>query len=460
MSFPTRPTRSRSERRTKKRSSVADRGPAKPLTLAEFSAALGQLAHWEARPFIAVAVSGGADSLTLAILADRWARERGGEICAVTVDHRLRPESGVETSRLNGWLSARAIRHEILTWSGQKPASGIQEAARIARYALLDKWCGAHGCLHLLTAHHREDQAETYLIRCRARSGADGLAGMSAIRELANCRVVRPLLGVAKARLEAFLDAERQPFITDPSNRNPIFERARLRSEGVVPLGTELRCLLGKMRTLAYGRQLNESRRHRLLARSVILHPAGFAVLDPASLCCAPNDVSEGVIAAVVSTIGGKLYPPRRERVARLRAIVGGSLCRAFTLGGCTLVRWRGRILLLRELAAAAPAVTLAPGERCFWDRRYLLDLATAAKGTLTVGYLGPAGTVGLNRRLEQTASHQLPRLIYPALAAVWDERGLAAVPSLGYRREQGMVLPEVRFHPTNPLTRAGFTVV
>ena len=428
--------------------------------MAEFSAALARLAQWEVCPFIAVAVSGGADSLALAILADRWARERGGEICAVTVDHRLRPESAAEVSRLNGWLSARAIRHEILTWSGKKPTSGIQEAARTARYALLDKWCGAHGCLHLLTAHHRDDQVETYLIRDRARSGANGLAGISAIRELANCRVIRPLLGVAKARLEAFLDGERQPFITDPSNRNPIFERSRLRSEGALPLGAELDALLSQMRTLACGRRLRESTRHSLLARAVFLHPAGFAVLDPTLLNLAPCDVLEGMIAAVVSTIGGKLHPPRRERVARLRKMLAGPSRHAYTLGGCVLMPWRSRILALRELAAAAAPVTLAPGECCTWDQRYSLALATAAKEASSIGYLGRAGVVGLHRRFEEPVPCPLPRVIHPTLPAVWDKRGLAAVPSLGYRREHGLVLPEVRFQPSNPLTRAGFTVV
>ena len=428
--------------------------------MAEFSAALTRLARWEGSPFIGVAVSGGADSLALTILADRWVRQRGGEICAVTVDHRLRPESGAEISRLNGWLAARAVRHEILTWSGEKPRNGVQTAARTARYALLDDWCGTHGCLHLLTAHHREDQAETYLIRYRARSGANGLAGMSAIRELANCRVVRPLLGVPKARLEAFLDAERQLFITDPTNRNPIFERSRLRSEGALPLGAELDALLSQMRTLACGRRLRESTRHSLLARAVFVHPAGFAVLDPTLLNAAPCDVSEGVIAAVVSTIGGKLYPPRGQRVARLRGMLAGSLRHAYTLGGCVLMPWRGRILALRELAAAAAPVTLVPGERCAWDRRYSLALAKAAKETSTIGYLGTAGVVELHRRVGEPASCPLPRVIYPTLPAVWDERGLAAVPSLGYRREQRMVLPEVRFQPSNPLTRAGFTVV
>ena len=93
----------------------------KPFTLDEFTASLAALAPFESRPFLTVAVSGGPDSLALAILADRWARERGGRVCAVTVDHRLRRESGREIRLLHGWLSARSIRHEILAWSGDKP---------------------------------------------------------------------------------------------------------------------------------------------------------------------------------------------------------------------------------------------------------------------------------------------------------------------------------------------------
>src|SRR4029077_6374622 len=103
-----------------------------------------------------------------------------------------------EARRGAGWLAARGIPHEILVWSGEKPKTGIQEAAREARYRLLADWCRARGCLHLLTAHHRDDQAETHLIRRRAGSGVDGLAGMSAVRELDGCVVLRPLLGFSR----------------------------------------------------------------------------------------------------------------------------------------------------------------------------------------------------------------------------------------------------------------------
>jgi tRNA(Ile)-lysidine synthase len=185
---------------------------ATPLTVGELGDALARIGGFEPSPFIAVAVSGGPDSLALTILADRWARRHGGCAWALTVDHRLRPESAAEARQLGTWLAARGIPHAILAWQDAKPFSGVQEAARAARYRLLGEWCVARGCLHLLTAHHREDQAETYLIRRRAGSGPDGLAAMAAVRELPGLRLVRPLLGVARARLAVLLDNEGQSY--------------------------------------------------------------------------------------------------------------------------------------------------------------------------------------------------------------------------------------------------------
>ena len=438
---------------------LTSRPPAKPFSQAEFAAVLASLGRFETPPFLAVAVSGGPDSLALAILADRWARERGGRICAVTVDHRLRPESGDEIRRLGGWLAARAIRHEILTWSAYKPTTGVQEAARAARYQLLAEWCREHGCLHLLTAHQREDQAETHLIRRSASSGADGLAGMSAIREFADCRILRPLLSVAKARLVALLDAERQPFITDPSNRDPTFERSSLRCTGGVPVGADFVTLLNGIYQFGHERVVHERKCARLLAQMVVLHPAGFAELDR-GIALAPSDTAERALQAIVAVIGGKPYPARRERVARLHGMLAGAARRGHTLGGCRFIHWRHRVLVLRELAGAAKPVRLTPGTSFLWDHRFSIGLPATATGAVTVGYLGRSGVVALNRHRLEPRRYGLPRLIYPILPAVWDQEGIAAVPHLGYRREGAAALPEFSFRPINPLTRAGFTVV
>jgi tRNA(Ile)-lysidine synthase len=421
-----------------------------PLGLAEFAAALDSLARFERHPLVAVATSGGPDSLALAILADRWARERGGEAWAVTIDHQLRPESAAEIDRLRGWLAARGIPHEVLAWAGPKPKTGIQQAAREARYRLLAAWCRRRGCLHLLTAHHREDQAETYLIRRRAGSGPDGLAGMSAVRELDGCLVLRPLLGFSRDRLVAVLNAIGQPFISDPSNRNPAFERTRLRDAGLPDIDARLADIAG----FGHQRIVRERARERLLARGVALHPAGFAVLDPALLAAAPPPVAEAALAALARTIGAARYPIRGERIARLRAALTGPGFAGHTIGGCRFVAWRGRVLVFRELAAAAPAQTLHPGGRLLWDRRFAVALPGAAAAPVRVGYLA-ARVSELKRR-----PRNLPRLLHAVLPAVWDDAGLLAVPHLGHRRGPASAGPRLLFRPLIPLIRAAFTVV
>jgi tRNA(Ile)-lysidine synthase len=431
---------------------------APPLTGGEFAAALEALADIEAAPFLAVAVSGGSDSLALALLSDRWARERGGGICALTVDHRLRPESADEIRRLQGWLTTRYIRHEVLVWSDPKPATGIEAAARQARYRLLAEWCRERGCLHLLTAHHADDQSETYLIRRRARSGPDGLAGMSAVRELAACRVLRPLLGFAKARLTAMLVAEGQAWITDPSNLDPAFERARLRLAGAGAASADI----AELGALGRRRQSRERARDGLLARAVMLHPAGFAGLDLEPWRRVPPDIVERALAALAATIGGGSYAPRRQRLVRLRRALFDSEPRpsGHTLGGCRFVAWRDRILVLREAAAAAGPVSLTPGAARFWDRRFRISLAIDAPDDVVVGYLGRSGVAELYGHAPELRRSSLPRLLYPVLPAVWDRAGLAAVPALGYRRNRAGPLPQMLLRPVHCLAAEPFAVV
>ena len=427
-----------------------------PLALTELAERLDVIGGFEARPRVAVAVSGGPDSLALIILAQRWVRQRGGEAWALTVDHGLRPESAEEARTVAGWLASRGIPHEILVWAGTKPTSGLQEAAREARYRLLVEWCHAHGVLHLLGAHHREDQVETHLIRRRAGSGADGLAGMSSVRELAGCRLVRPLLSVPKTRLAALLQAEGQPFLRDPSNVNPAFERGRLRLRGLSMTDTDE--IIED--TLACGRRRieREGALDALIGRAVALHPAGFAAVDQAAVAAVDHDLAERLLARVAAAIGAAPYPARRDRVARLRAGLAAAPDRARTLGGCRFVPWRRQILVLRELAAASPPARVEPGAKLLWDRRFAVAPTAGVGRTFVLGYLGadaaPAG------HSDRALLGGLPRLLYPVLPAFRDEQGLAAVPHLGYRRAGVAALPRLFFRPVNSLTRAGFTVV
>ncbi|MBM3518438.1 MAG: tRNA lysidine(34) synthetase TilS, partial [Alphaproteobacteria bacterium] len=204
--------------------------PSGPLTAAGLGEALAPLGPFERAPVVAVGCSGGADSLALTLLADRWARGLGGRLVALTVDHGLRPESAAEARQVGAWLTAHGIAHRTLRWRGEKPRSNHQARARAARLALLADWCRRHGVLHVLLAHQREDQAETLLLRLGRGSGVSGLAAMAPVREAAGVRFLRPLLAVPRVRLEATLTALRQPWLSDPSNDMTAYARTTARA--------------------------------------------------------------------------------------------------------------------------------------------------------------------------------------------------------------------------------------
>lgn len=198
-----------------------------PATVARFRAHLEALTGRVERP-IAVAVSGGPDSLALLLLS---AAAFPGQTRAASVDHGLRPESAAEVGFVADISAGIGIPHAGLRaeWAGGLPKSGIQEAAREARYAALLRWCADQRIDTLLTAHHADDQAETLLMRLGRGAGLPGLLGIRAVQPMAGCRVVRPLLGWRRSELaEICVNAGLTP-IDDPSNGDPRHERSRVR---------------------------------------------------------------------------------------------------------------------------------------------------------------------------------------------------------------------------------------
>jgi tRNA(Ile)-lysidine synthase len=209
-------------------------------------------------PSLILAISGGPDSTALLLLAARWRKslKRGPKLVAVTVDHGLRPEAKREAAVVKKLARSLGVEHRTVRWTGKKPSTGLQQAARNARYALLAAAAKPAGARHILTAHTLDDQAETVLIRLARGSGVSGLAAMARNAPLPQTSrqrtgrssseesliIVRPFLLVPKDRLIKTLRAARIEPADDPSNRDPRFTRVRFRTlmpelarEGLVP---------------------------------------------------------------------------------------------------------------------------------------------------------------------------------------------------------------------------------
>jgi tRNA(Ile)-lysidine synthase len=189
-------------------------------------------ADWKAAPAIVLAVSGGPDSIALMWLAARWrgALARGPRLIAVTVDHGLRPEAAREARDVKRLARSLDLPHRTLRWTGTKPKTGLPAAAREARYRLLAQAARASGATHILTAHTRDDQAETLLMRMLRGSGIAGLAAMARETEREGVWLARPLLDVSKSQLIATLKKAKVGFADDPTNRDTNYTRTRLRA--------------------------------------------------------------------------------------------------------------------------------------------------------------------------------------------------------------------------------------
>jgi tRNA(Ile)-lysidine synthase len=177
-------------------------------------------------------VSGGPDSMALMWLVARWrnALARGPRLIAVTVDHGLRSEAAAEARHVKRLARSLDVPHRTVRWTGAKPKTGLPAAARAARYRLLAQAARAKGATHILTAHTRDDQAETLLMRMLRGSGISGLAAMAQESERDGVLLVRPFLNVSKSRLVATLKKAKVSFADDPTNRDLNFTRPRLRA--------------------------------------------------------------------------------------------------------------------------------------------------------------------------------------------------------------------------------------
>jgi tRNA(Ile)-lysidine synthase len=395
-----------------------------------FAALMLGFAPFEPKPVLAVAVSGGPDSLALCLLAARWARARGGRVLALTVDHRLRPESAAEARQVARWMKKRGIAHRVLVWSEPKPAANRAAAARAARYRLLAAEAARRGILHLLLAHHRDDQAETLLLRLGRGSGVDGLSAMAACVELTGLRLLRPLLGVPKARLIATLRALRQDWIEDPSNLAPGYARSRLRKSlaAFADAGLTARRLAETAGRIGRARAALEDAAAALAARAAHVHPAGFVRLDPGALAAAPEEIRLRVLAHCLMAVAGAEYPPRLERLEDLARALTGPGFRGRTLHGCRIVPEGRALLVCREPAAVSGRTALEPGGWTAWDGRFLVRARPGR--SLSVAALGQAGLGAVGADLRKPG---IPRLAALTLPGIWAGNRLVSAPFPGW---------------------------
>ena len=441
-----------------------------PLSASEFDCLLDAVGPFDSPARVAVATSGGADSVALCLLTHRWAEDRSGKCHALVVDHGLRSNSVREATQVVDWLVCSGIDAHILTWSGPKPVRGIQAAAREARYDLLLSWCRDHRISDLLLAHHRDDQAETFLLRLGRKSGVDGLAAMAAVSHRGDVRLVRPLLDLPKSRLIATLKSLRHPWVEDPSNCDPAFARTRIRelAPALSDVGITAEGIAVTTRRLGRARAALEHYASELVRSGVESHAAGFCWIDREALLAAPEEVGLRVLSRVVAAVGARRASPRYDRLERVYAtMLGNGNGRGCTLSGSRIIARGHRILVCRENRGIGDRVTIQPGQNRRWDARFDVSLIgsqpMASDQICEVRRLGAEGWPLVADRSELPLHERhsgIPAAVRATLPALWDHVGLLGVPHLNFRREGTQMALDVKFAPTHPLVFPPFSVV
>ena len=379
---------------------------------------------------IAIAVSGGPDSMALAVCLQRWGKN---PCIALIVDHGLRHESAAEAAQVKSRLESIGMQAKILRWSHGAINGRLHEKARAARYELLTDACRRLGIGDFFTAHHREDQAETILMRVAKGSGIEGLAGIPPVSIRNGTRILRPFLTLSKQRLLTTCENARIATVADPSNSSHKFARGRLRA--VLPLleneGMSVESLLSLGAYAAEAAAAVDIYAKDLLRDAAIFTRGGTIRIDRARFALAPRATAARALSLCLQHIHRADYPPERSGVAHiLDAITDPSFAVTRSFYGCLISIGKSQILVLREPAAANENLSALPGKTVLWDGRWLVALPPDVASHSTLRALGnpPHELVdslapGLRRLMPQGRARA-------SLPALWREGSLAAIPS------------------------------
>lgn len=398
-----------------------------------FAAAMDRLGPFEPHPALAVAVSGGGDSLALAVLARDWARWRDGSTLALVVDHGLRPASADEARITIERLTGLGVPARLLPLSNLKHGPALAERARIMRYAVLAGACREAGILHLLLGHHAADQVETLAMRVLRGSQTHGLAGMAALRETAGLRLLRPLLEVEPALLRDLLTASGIDWVEDPSNQDARALRPRLRQRLARHTGDETG-LTQAIAAVGRLRSREETETAAELACRTTIRPEGFALLSP-------GRVGSAAMSSLVRTVGGMPYPASPGQISDLAARP-----KPATVAGVRIMPAGGfgdGWLIVREEAAIMEPVAASPDT--IWDHRFRVFGDRAFPGGALIGKLGSDAA-----RFRDDSD--LPSAVLRTLPALRIGKVLAAVPHLGYVSHEYDARVTVLFSPRTPV--------
>lgn len=291
---------------------------------------------------IAVAVSGGADSLAAVLKIFEELSPKGYTIIALTVDHGLRPTSSSEAQYVAKVMNDFHIEHHILTWQGNKPKTGIEEAARFARYNLLNNWCKEHQVQFLLTAHHLYDEAETFLMHLARGSGLNGLCGMKEKTPFKDIIILRPFLETNPLEFKRYLELKKLAWVEDESNQDESLYRVKMRhflptleeKTGISP-----EKIVRTMTHLQKARTFFENTIQKLLKNNFKVFQNTLFSCSYRFLTAQESEIQYRLIETMIQKITKAPYPTESEKIIYLLSKITQDHFKSATLGHTRIIK-------------------------------------------------------------------------------------------------------------------------
>jgi tRNA(Ile)-lysidine synthase len=384
---------------------------------------------------LVLGLSGGGDSLALLLIAAEWARRSNTSLAPVIIDHGLRANSADNAQFAADQAEQSGFPARIVRWTGEKPQTGIQAAARQFRLHTFAKIAAQLGAPAVLLGHTQDDQVETLWMRLQAGGDSDSLSVMAEYSPLPlwpegrGVSLMRPLLDVRRAQLRQWLVSQHQTWLDDPSNENAAFTRVRNRRTltRLEDEGFEIDRLADLARALRQERTQKQSRAAQIFLESVTFEPWGGACLQQRHILSASVDIAEFVLDAARAAVSGD-PTPRRDGAQRLRVALETQS--AATVAGIALTKHRNKWYLARDPGAVTgradnPAqqnLRKCVADNLIWDGR--LAVRDAGADITLLGKAYPADLA--SRDLDH-----VPAIARPGLPLLHDAQGSFSIPGL-----------------------------
>jgi tRNA(Ile)-lysidine synthase len=334
---------------------------------------------------IAIAVSGGADSMCLALIMKNLKRP----VVCIIIDHGLRIESAAEALKTANFLTDKGLKTEIITWQKYRPEnkkiSNLHQKARDIRYELLLNYCKNNDIAYLMTGHHKNDQAETVLLRIARGTGIDGITAIKAKSLRQGINIIRPLLPFTRSSIEKYLEQYNWQWINDPSNDNTDYARSRIRN--MLKNASDHGLTIDRIDLL----RKNAARASDYLKQQTILHykeicnrdEFGTILLNIRDFLALHEEMKLRILSKILCVVTGAIHSPRLNALMKLSDMIGRNWSNQTIQGAEVLKYSENELLFIREHRAIPQAIEIDGPAKLVWDNRFIIELKLKSRVTI-----------------------------------------------------------------------------